>query len=266
MNGDAIRGMKFPRARRGYDLVQVDRVLRDMARQLDAGIPLPGAPQPGGFAWVMRGYDPQAVDRFFATLASDRAQQAPAPGPASPWERGYGEPEHPGNPGTGDGQAEWRGIADLPGTRLRRASGWTSKIVDSDGQVLLARRGNTLRVTASGQVFRMDADAEEIVDATTGVPVLRWIGSHRYHHAGTVVLGPGQRWLRFPIQGSRPRDAVMRAVDESGTGVLWFRKTQRAVVEAVVSPDRGISPEILCLIELAADWLAVYFVRSSGGG
>jgi len=40
---------------------------------------------------------------------------------------------------------------------------------------------------------------------------------------------------------------------------VWFRKTKPAVVEAVVSPDCGISPEILCLIELAARWLVVYF-------
>jgi hypothetical protein len=236
-----------------------------MARLLDAGISVPAGTPRLGDANVMRGYDAQAVDRFFATLASDRAQQAP--GPVISWEElGYGEPEPPEGSGAGDRQAGWRGVADLPGTRLRRASGWTNKIIDTDGQVLMACRSNTLRVAASGQVFRNDSSRAEIVDATTGVPVLRWIGSHSYRHAGAVVLGPGQRWLSFPIQGSRLRDAVMRAVDESGTGVLWFRKTQRAVVEAVVSPDRGISPEILCLIELAARWLGVYFTPPVGGG
>jgi hypothetical protein len=246
MTGDAIRGVKFPRAWRGYNPPQIDRLLRDMARLLDAGIPLPvSTPQPRKFIGkVMRGYDLRAVDSFFDTLTSDRAQQVPAPGPASPEIWGHGRPELPGGSPTGDRRAEWRGVADLPGTRLRRTAGLTSKIIDSDGQVLLAHRGRTLRVAASGQVFRNDANRAEIVDAMTGAWVLCWIGRHSYYHAGTVVLGPGQRWLSFPIQGSRFRNAVMRAVDESGAEVVWFRNTQRVTVEAVVSPDCGISPEI----------------------
>jgi len=266
MTGDAVRGVNFPRAWRGYDPGQVDRLLRNMGRLLDAGMPLPATPpRPGEFAKVIRGYDRQAVDRFLDALASDRARQVPAPGPASPEEWGHGQPELPGGSATGDRQAEWRGVADLPGTRLRRTRGPTSKIIDSDGQVLLTHRGRTLKVTASGQVFRNDANRAEIVDTATGALVLRWIGSHSYHHAGTIALGPGQRWLSFPIRGSRLRNAVMRAVDESGTEVVWFRKTKPAVVEAVVSPDCDISPEILCLIELAARWLVVYFARPIPG-
>jgi len=222
---------------------------------------------------VIRGYDRQAVDRFLDALASDRARQVPAPGPASPGEWGDGQPKPSGGSATGDRQADWRGVADLPGTRLRRTSGTillgggalTSKIIDSDGRVLLTHRGRTLKVAASGHVFRNDANRAEIVDAATGALVLRWIGSHSYHHAGTIALGPGQRWLSFPIRGSRLRNAVMRAVDESGTEVVWFRKTKPAVVEAVVSPDCDISPEILCLIELAARWLVVYFARPIPG-
>jgi DivIVA domain-containing protein len=267
MTGDAICGVKFPRAWRGYDPGQVDRLVRNMGRLLDAGMPPPATPpRPGEFAKVMRGYDCQAVDRFFAALASDRAQQVPAPGPASPWEPGYEEPEPPEGSATGDRRAEWRGVAYLPGTRLRRTWGPTSKIIDSDGQVLLTHRGRTLRVAASGQVFRKDNNRAEIVDVATGALVLCWIGSHSYYHAGTVVLLPGQHWLRFPIQGSRGFNAVMRAVDESGAEVVWFRMTKRAVVEAVVSPDCGISPEILCVIELAAWWLVVYFTPPIPGG
>jgi hypothetical protein len=126
--------------------------------------------------------------------------------------------------------------------------------------------GKKLRVAATGQVLRNDPKSAQIVDATTGATVLRWIGTHGYRRARAVVLGPGQSWLRFPVQGSRLRDAVMRAVDESGTEVMWFRKTQRAVVEAVTSPDRSISPETLCLIELAAQWLRAYFSPPDGGG
>ena len=267
MTGDDIRGMKFPRAWRGYAPQQVDDLLLAVARMLDAGFPPPpGTPPPGEFATILRGYDRQAVDRFFDTLARDRALQPYPLGAASPWGTGYEEPQPSDNPGTGDRQAEWRSVADLPGTRLRRISGWTSKITDSHGQVLMTCHGKTLRIGATGQVLRNDPKGAEIVDAATGTPVLRWIGNHSYHRARAVVLGPGQSWLRFPVQGSRLRYAVMRAVDQSGTEVMWFRKTQRNVVEAVTSPDRNISPETLCLTELAAQWLRAYFSPPDEGG
>jgi DivIVA domain-containing protein len=39
MTGDAVRGVKFPRAWRGYDPGQVDRLVRNMGRFLDAECP-----------------------------------------------------------------------------------------------------------------------------------------------------------------------------------------------------------------------------------
>jgi ribosomal protein L37E len=51
----------------------------------------------------------------------------------------------------------------------------------------------------------------------------------------------------------------MTAVDESDTEVLWFRTTGRRAAEVIVSPRYALTPEILCVIELAAPWLARYF-------
>jgi hypothetical protein len=135
------------------------------------------------------------------------------------------------------------------------------QIASSDGQVLLARRSATWTVAASGQTF-FDRD-QQVVDAATGRPILQAVGNHISRQAKTVVLGLEQRWFRFPVQGTRLRNGVMIAVDESDTEVLWFRQTGRRT-EVVVSPQYGLTPEILCVIELAASWLALYFARQGG--
>ena len=82
-----------------------------------------------------------------------------------------------------------------------------------------------------------------------------------------AVLFPGQRWLRFPIQGSSVRNGVMTAVDEAGTTLLWFRKPRSgAAVEVIVSASCGLTAEILCAIVLAGSWLEKYFQTPGGGG
>jgi hypothetical protein len=136
------------------------------------------------------------------------------------------------------------------------------QIVSSHGQVLLARRGPTWTVTVSGQTFsRTD---QQVVNTATGRPTLQAVGNHISRQAKTVVLGLQQHWFRFPVQGSRLRNGVMTAVDESDTEVLWFRQTGRRATEVIVSPQRALTPEILCVIELAAPWLALYFARQGG--
>lgn len=286
MTEDEIRGTEFPRVVRGYDPAQVDRRLLAMARLLDAGFSFATfTPQPA-FARVMRGYDPEAVDRFFGTLASDGAPPTSPPGPLSPWRVAYGEPEPRDGSGARDGgrrarrlsaarrryardcRAEWLGVSQLPGTRLRRTSGQTRTILGGYGEVLMMCRGDTLTVGDGGLVLRNDPGRAQVVDAGTGDPFLRWIDGGSYRRAWAVVLRPERRWLRFPVQGTRLRNAVMRAVDESDAEVLWFRKTNQTVTEAIVRPDCDVTPEILCLIECAASWLGAYLKSAGrrGGG
>ena len=252
MTGDGIRGREFPLRMRGYEPWPV----KDLLRLLEAGFP-PAifTPRPT-FARVMRGYDPAAVDRFMDTLPGDSTQERSPLGPTNPWQVAYGEAEPQDRP---DPQA-WLRVSDFPGTRLR-ISGWpSSKILGSYGDVLMTRRRiTTLTLGASGQVLRIDGHQKQIVDAGTSDPILRWIGRVRRHQARAVVLQPGQRWLRFSVQGTRFRNAVMTALDESDTEVLWLRQMERNVMEAVVSPTCNLTAEILCLIELAASWLHAYY-------
>jgi hypothetical protein len=58
----------------------------------------------------------------------------------------------------------------------------------------------------------------------------------------------------------------MTALDESDTEVLWFRKIEPTVMEAVASPTYDLTPEIQCVIELADSWLDAYYLRQGGGG
>lgn len=59
----------------------------------------------------------------------------------------------------------------------------------------------------------------------------------------------------------------MTAVAESGSTALWIRyhPTEAGKHEIVVSPDRDLSPELLCVANLAAAWLAAYFAEQGGG-
>jgi DivIVA domain-containing protein len=291
MTGDQIRGATFPRSSRGYDADQVRSRLSLIAFTVDAGF-APPATRPKRFATVSRGYDKQAVDRFLGTLASDGAgiygQPMACPWPFASelppvWDRPGPPPRRARRPRAArhqyarDCDAGWMRVSDLPGTRLRCT--WErsplaapQQIVSSDGQVLLTRRGPTWTVAPSGQVFSLryqrvigvGARYQQVVDAATGRPILQAVGDHIRCQAKTVVLGLQQRWFRFPVQGSRLRNGVMTAVDESDTEVLWFRTTGRRAAEVIVSPQCALTPEILCVIELAAPWLTRYF-RPLGG-
>lgn len=163
-------------------------------------------------------------------------------------------------------EAGWRLVRDLPGVRRRKAGG---KVADSLGQVLLTHRRRTMTL-ATGQVLRVDksvtsVDAmlmgRRVTDVGTGEPVL-WIGGRHSDRvpSGRVLL-PGRRLLVFPVVGTRPGNAVMTAVTESGSTVLWFRRISWRNYEVVVGPDCDLATELLCVIDLAAGWLASYFAH-----
>ena len=111
-----------------------------------------------------------------------------------------------------------------------------------------------------------DGGGRQLSDSGTGAPVL-WIGGTNFNgNAGGYVLFPGKRYLVFPVSGTRRRHAVMTAVSESGTTMLWFRRLPKRVIEIVVSPDCSLTSEILCTIPLTAGWLDNYFAEPGGGG
>jgi hypothetical protein len=297
MTGDQIRRATFPRALLGYDPMQVHSRLSPIAFAVDAGF-APPAVTPERFAKVVRGFDKQAVDQFLDTLASDGAGVYGQP-MACAWPFASEDPPVWDRPGPRPRRARrsrtarrqyardcdtgWLRVSDLPGTRLRYA---LREILSSDGQVLvthhapgprlrytwkqiLSSHGRVLvtyhppgwRVAASGQLFFLRD--RQVLDAATGRPILQAVGDHQKRQAKTVLLGLQQRWFRFPVEGSQWRNGVMTAVDESGTEVLWFRKTARRATEVVVSPRCAITPEVLCVIWLATPWLDSYFVSGN---
>jgi hypothetical protein len=292
VTGDEIRLMEFPREFIGYDVSQVRTWLSAYADLLDAGIAPAAVLTREAFGRdIRRGYASEAVDRFLDMLASEGgpgyAQPVVSTDPAGAarGERGLWEDDFPGHKAgrraawkqyQQDCDAEWLRVSNLAGTRIRltsghRVGGRRNRIVGSDGQVLLTRRSDRLTIAATGQEFRL-LDGR-VVDAETGDPVLRMIGSHsyRYCRAWTVALFPRQRWLRFPVQGTGIGNGVLTAIDESGTELLWFffRRKPDFGMEAVLSQDCYVTPEILCVSELATPFLVQYFVApdsSLGGG
>ena len=56
------------------------------------------------------------------------------------------------------------------------------------------------------------------------------------------MLFPERRWLRFPVQGTDYLNGVMRAVDESGTTLLWFRGVGQG--EDVVEVKVRLAPRV----------------------
>ncbi len=144
-----------------------------------------------------------------------------------------------------------------------------SKITGPSGEVLLMRRGRKMTL-AGGRVLRLENQRpprQQVVDSVTGDPVL-WIGRcHSYHSAdGSICFPGGQGYLRFPVTGTRASNAVMTAVNESGSTMLWFRRIRWwGSYEIVVSPDCDLTPAILCVIMLTADWPRLLLATPRGG-
>jgi len=269
MTGDEIRDRIFPLRIRGYDPAQVDAWLAYLADVLEAGPSalvagtpaLPLLPQ-RTFSVVVRGYHPDEVDKFVAGLAGAAVAAGVAVLPALPdgQQRRFG---------TGwrryaaECSAEWQRVSDLPGVRLRRAG---RKIIGSHDEVLLTRRDHELNVS-TGQVLRAGPGGA-VFDVTSGIgePILWMHGRHTYRDAAGIMLLPRQRYLTFPVTGTRPGNAVMTAVNESGATELWFRKIGLLESEAVASPGVDLTTEVLCIIELTAPWLWSYFKPELGEG
>ena len=85
-------------------------------------------------------------------------------------------------------------------------------------------------------------------------------------------LSNGQS-LRFPVQGTSKRNAVMTATDDSGEPVFRLRQVRNTgrgeerqkVVEVVVAPGRQITPDLPLVMATGYHNLANFFDRPGGG-
>jgi hypothetical protein len=155
-----------------------------------------------------------------------------------------------------------------------------SRITGNSGEVFLTWHGGT-RTLATGEEFRVENQSLDptstsrwastphgrlLAHSGTGDPVL-WIrGIHTNGNAGGYVLLPDQRFLLFPVRGTVPLNAVMTAITESGSTMLWFRRSATGLTEVVVSPECDLNAEVLCVIESTGRWLYSYFRNPAGEG
>lgn len=103
-----------------------------------------------------------------------------------------------------------------------------------------------------------------------GMPILYTGGQNIGRSARAYIKFPGQRWLRFPVRGTRRVNAIMTAVDQAGNKVARYRLTRNETsfwktVEITVHPAQQLTDELVLAIALSPLWLRSYF-RSEGGG
>jgi len=115
----------------------------------------------------------------------------------------------------------------------------------------------------------------EAVDRATGEKVLWLTGRHLDRKPNAVVHLSETQWLQLPVAATSLRNAVMSAVDQSGSAILHFRwiVTHRprvigmlkSQIEVVVAPAHPMTPELTLIIALASGSLRNYFKASTGG-
>jgi DivIVA domain-containing protein len=119
---------------------------------------------------------------------------------------------------------------------------------------------------AQRQTDDRDPLLRQLVDET-GIAVLYRGGKHIERHAGSYIKFPGQRWLRFPVRGTKRTNAIMTAVDQAGNKVARYRfAASRKTIEIAVHPDHRLTDELALAIAVSAPWLGDYFKREGGGG
>jgi hypothetical protein len=159
----------------------------------------------------------------------------------------------------------WRDFGQQPGTRLSLVptGAWRRELRTAEQQtVATARYGLGKTVNAGGPTFTLkggrpltlkqvsrsslpgiewprvpahmlerptsksktDPQCQRVIDET-GALILYTSGKHIDRFPGALVKFPGQRWLRFPVRGTSPANAIMTAVDQAGNKVARYRPT-----------------------------------------
>jgi DivIVA domain-containing protein len=199
----------------------------------------------------------------------------------------------------------WREFARQPGTRLswvptgvlrhelRTAEqqpiascrgGWVTTTLTAGGRTFTWRRvrsswpgiadtishdrpdspAHILDRKAGKEAGKKDFSLSQLRDET-GIPVL-YTDSWR-------IMFPGQRWLRFPVRGTKRANAIMTAVDQAGNKVARYRLIRDGSVwrtiyggsvwrttEITVHPDQRLTDELALAITISAPWLDERFV------
>jgi hypothetical protein len=94
-----------------------------------------------------------------------------------------------------------------------------------------------------------------------GMPVLFVTGQMHASQATARITFPDRQWLRFPLRGGQPDNAIMTAVDQAGSRVIRYRLRGRRDYGAdiIVAPDRMLTGHLVAAIAVSASWLRDYF-------
>jgi hypothetical protein len=121
------------------------------------------------------------------------------------------------------------------------------------------------------------------IEADSGIPVLRTLGQHWDRRAfGKIELltdesqaAVGTQLLRFPVEATKPQNALMRAVDNSDRTILTFRRPvalkqlvkvpEDAGIDIAVSPSVQPTSELLLIAAVASPWIVTFFMSGGGG-
>lgn len=342
VTGDKILDTAFLTGGRGYDLAQVDDLLRRVAEELDAGRRAEPLIKTAIFRTANKGYEIGAVDWFLGQLLVQPGLAELAELSADPWrDLGVvaqftrsevfdfaGRSARRSRRALDEYYAEecreawhdfdkqhgmylrmgWFGInrcellttevqpiASIQG-RMSETLGWpaSTRITISIGEKRFTLKKTRFEQSSSPDIAQIitrstrDFDGHfaanmrddlgwrvlnvrELVDEA-GIPVLYTSGSHWNRSAQASISFPGQRWLRFPVQGTRRLEAIMTAVDEAGNSVVRYRIIpprfflRRSIVEITVHPGWPLTDELVLAIAISAPWLNSYFSEPRGGG
>jgi hypothetical protein len=195
-------------------------------------------------------------------------------------------------------KADWQAFPKLAGTHLsiRRSSRGVWELVTSSNSVGATSRGGYFTrpastINARGRTYRWQRSESRraalrelaatrtpsersVVDATTGLPTLTMTGRHFNFKAGTKVMWADGTTVTLPARGRKAGNAVMSAIDESGTVLIHYRllSQKRNIlfghrnVEVAVSPEARSASGIALLAAVTADGLLNYVQTPGGGG
>jgi hypothetical protein len=133
-------------------------------------------------------------------------------------------------------------------------------VVDPDSVVRDAVSGRFAQKPLVGRLKRY-----EWIDKRSGQVVLWKAGNNVYHHASGVIGFPNGDWWRFPVRGTNGKNAIMTALDSSGSSVARYRlrypshRWYRRTVDIVVHSGLRLNSEQVLALALSGPWLRDYF-------
>jgi len=286
VTGDEVRDTTFLIVDHGWNVAQVDDLLRRLAAEIDAGRPVrPLLENTTIRMETLRrdkyGYDTEALDWFWEQLRVDHRglagmSQDPWRGLADPAQFSRSEIGHLAGADTrsarkalrkyyaGECRKAWLDFDELPGVRLRLEwIGMARRELRTEEQQTIVCRRWGWRPTYSVRGRRFEGRGNKLVDEAK-IPILSTWGKHFNRGAGGEIRFTDLGWLRFPVRATGLANAVMTAVDEAGNRVARYRKTRTTAIEIIVHPDWELTDQRALAIAVSAPWLSSYFQTPGG--